>query len=61
LVENISGMASEKALNIVKGFGRPSNGDSVKSYANDPFVLEKLEKAKEFLSKHPIPDHLLKR
>ncbi len=55
-------MASKKqAADIVKGFGPPSKDETVKSYANDPFVLEKLEKAKEFLNKHPIPEHLLKR
>ena len=35
--------------------------NQVKSYANEPFFVEKEEKAKAFLRKHPIPDHLIKK
>jgi len=55
-------MASKKQpANVVKGYSPPINGESVRDHSNDPFVLDKLEKAKEFLRKHPIPEHILKR
>jgi len=34
--------------------------DNVRSYADEPFFVKNEEKAKEFLRKHPIPDHLKK-
>ena len=34
--------------------------DKVRSYADEPFFLKKEEKAKEFIRKHPLPDHLKK-
>ena len=34
--------------------------DKVISYADEPFFIKKEEKAKEFLRKHPLPDHLKK-
>jgi hypothetical protein len=34
--------------------------DKVRSYANDPYFVKKAEEAKEFLRKHPLPDHLKK-
>jgi hypothetical protein len=34
--------------------------DKVKDRSNDPFFVKKTEEAKEFLRKHPIPDHLKK-
>jgi len=34
--------------------------DKVRSHANDPFFVKKVEEAKEFLRKHPLPDHLKK-
>lgn len=55
-------MAPKKhTANVVKGYGPPSNGETVRNYANDPFVLDKLAKAKDFLSKHPIPEQILKK
>jgi hypothetical protein len=55
-------MASKKQIaNGVRGYGPPNSEETVRSYASDPFVLEKLEKAKEFLRKHPIPEHILKK
>jgi len=34
--------------------------DKVKSYENEPFFIEKAEKAKAFLQKNPLPNHLRK-
>ncbi|MFI5136507.1 MAG: hypothetical protein ACHQIM_01685 [Sphingobacteriales bacterium] len=34
--------------------------DNVRSYADEPFFVKKEEKAKEFMRKHPLPDHLKK-
>ena len=34
--------------------------DHVRSYADEPFFIKKEEKAKEFLRKHPLPEHLKK-
>lgn len=34
--------------------------DKVRSYADDPYFVEKAEKAKAFLKKHPLPPHLRK-
>ena len=34
--------------------------NNVRSYADEPFFIKKEEKAKEFLRKHPTPDHLKK-
>lgn len=35
--------------------------DQVRSYADEPFFVKKEEKAKAFLKKHPIPDHIKNR
>jgi hypothetical protein len=35
--------------------------DKVKDRSNDPYFIKKAEEAKEFLRKHPIPDHLIKK
>jgi len=35
--------------------------DNMRDYSNDPVFKKKLEDAKEFLKKHPIPDRLKKR
>ena len=34
--------------------------DQVRSYADEPFFVKKEENAKEFLRKHPLPEHLKK-
>jgi hypothetical protein len=31
----------------------------MRSYADDPYFVEKAEKAKEFLKQHPIPDWII--
>ena len=43
----------EKDYNIVVN-------DQVRSYADEPYFIKKEEKAKEFLRKHPLPEHLKK-
>lgn len=53
--------AVKKATATEKGYGKPIVSDGIKSHANDPFVLDKVAKAGEFLRKHPIPDHLIKK
>lgn len=34
--------------------------DNVRSYADEPFFIKKEEKARDFLRKHPVPEHLKK-
>jgi len=34
--------------------------DQVRSYAGEPYFVKKAEDAKEFMRKHPLPDHLKK-
>jgi hypothetical protein len=53
-------MAEVKKTIIEKGNGDAIVSDKVRSYADEPFFIKKEEKAKEFLRKHPIPDHLKK-
>jgi hypothetical protein len=43
----------EKEYNIIVN-------DQVRRYADEPFFVKKEEKAKEFLRKHPLPEHLKK-
>jgi hypothetical protein len=45
-----------------KGFcGDAIVSDKVKDRSNDPYFVKKAEEAKEFLRKHPLPDHLRKK
>ena len=54
-------MASDKKLaEKEKPFDNAVVSDKVKDRGNDPFFIKKAEKAKEFLQKHPFPDHLKK-
>ncbi|WP_295653053.1 hypothetical protein [uncultured Mucilaginibacter sp.] len=39
-----------------KGFGPAIESSQVKSHANDPFVIKKVEKARETLKKVGLPD-----
>ena len=41
--------------NNTRGYGNAIISDKVKSHANDPFFVKKLEDAKEALSKITIP------
>jgi len=51
----------KKAAIKGKGYSEIIVSDQVRSYANEPFFVEKEEKAKEFLRQHPIPAHLIKK
>jgi len=54
-------MASDKKLAVKETlFNSAVVSDKVKDRGNDPFFIKKAEKAKEFLQKHPFPDHLKK-
>ena len=35
--------------------------DKVRNYADEPYFVKKVEKAKEFLRQHPIPERYLKK
>jgi hypothetical protein len=41
---------------IEKGFGPPILSSQVKSHSDDPFVIKKVEKAKETLKKVGLPN-----
>ena len=45
----------EKKLKTVKGFGPGMVSDSVKSHANDPFFIKKLEEATQTLQRVGLP------
>jgi hypothetical protein len=52
-------------MSIVKKVVKEKNNNHVvvveqmRSYADDPYFVEKAEKAKEFLKQHPIPDWII--
>lgn len=54
-------MRVKKNTSVLKGYGPPNNVETMKDYASDPFVVEKLEKAKAFLQQHPIPEKIIKK
>ncbi|WP_184549246.1 hypothetical protein [Mucilaginibacter sp. FT3.2] len=45
-----------KYTTVEKGFGPAIESSSVKSHANDPFVIRKVEKAMETLKKVGLPN-----
>jgi len=51
----------KKAIVKGKGYDEIVVSDQVRSYASEPFFVEKEEKAKAFLRQHPIPEHLIKK
>jgi hypothetical protein len=53
-------MAEVKKIITEKGGGDAIISDKVKDRGNDPFFVKKTEEAKEFMRKHPLPDHLKK-
>ena len=53
-------MAEVEKTGIEKGYGKAIVSDKVKDRSNDPFFIKKAEEAKEFMRKHPLPDHLKK-
>jgi len=56
----IMATVSKKPEVIETGYGKAIVSDKVRSHANDPFFAKKVEDAKEFMRKHPLPDHLKK-
>jgi len=50
----------KKAVKENDFYGNATVSDKVKDRSNDPFFVKKAEKAKEFLQKYPLPDHLKK-
>ncbi|WP_192910098.1 hypothetical protein [Mucilaginibacter ginsenosidivorax] len=55
-------MPTVKKVIDEKGFyGDAIISDKVKDRSNDPYFVKKAEEAKEFLRKHPLPDHLRKK
>jgi len=55
-------MAAEKYLrDLEQGYPKPNVVEIWNSHANDPFVLKKVARAKELLSKVKLPDHLKKK
>jgi len=46
-----------KHTSVKKGFGPAIESNQVKSHANDPFVIKKVEKAMETLKKVGLPKH----
>lgn len=51
----------KKAMVKEKGYNEVIVSNEIRSYANEPFFVEKEEKAKAFLRQHPIPEHLIKK
>lgn len=45
----------EKKLKAIKGFGPGIVSDNVKSHANEPFFVKKLEEATQTLQKVGLP------
>jgi len=52
--------ADRKLAEKEKPFESAVVSDKVKDRSNDPFFIKKAKEAKEFLQKHPFPDHLKK-
>jgi hypothetical protein len=52
--------AIKKAEGEKDFYGNAIVSDKVKDRSNDPFFVKKTQEAKEFLRKHPLPDHLKK-
>lgn len=54
-------MAALKYVRVTEqGYPKATIVETGKSHANDPYVLKKVAKAKEMLSKVKFPDHLKK-
>ncbi len=51
----------KKAVAKGKGYSEIIVSNQVRSYADEPFFVEKEEKAKAFLRQHPIPEHVVKK
>jgi hypothetical protein len=59
-MKGISMPADKKASVNEKEYNNIIISNNVRSYADEPFFIKKEEKAKEFLRKHPLPEHLKK-
>ena len=55
LSKTIIAMNSKKKVVYVIGYSEPIVDPNMRSYANDPFMVEKLERAKKTLSKVTFP------
>lgn len=54
-------MSTAKNVRISgKDYSKVTVVSSDRNYANDPFVVKKVEQAKQFMSKVKLPDHLKK-
>ncbi len=54
-------MATAKKVVYEKGFSKPVVVDDMKNHDNDPFFIEKLEKAKKTLAKATFPGQIKKQ
>ncbi|MDP9076991.1 MAG: hypothetical protein M3O71_06175 [Bacteroidota bacterium] len=55
-MEGVSMPTIEKKQKTIKGFGPGGVSDNVKSHANDPFFIKKLEEAKQTIQRVGLPD-----
>jgi hypothetical protein len=53
--------AVKKATATDKGYGQAIVVEKMKSHVNDPYVVEKLKKAKAMVSKIDFTDYLAKK
>jgi hypothetical protein len=53
--------AVKKATATDKGYGQAVVVEKMKSHANDPYVVEKVKKAKAMVSKIDFTDYLAKK
>lgn len=51
-------MQAAKKTKAEKGYGKMTIDPNIKSHANDPFVLKKIEEARETLNKLKLPEYL---
>jgi hypothetical protein len=59
-MKGVSMPTVEKKLKTIKGFGPGVVSDNVKSHANDPFFIKKLEEATQTLQRVGLPDEKMK-
>jgi hypothetical protein len=53
-------MSTVKKVIYEKGYGKPVMNREIKNHDNDPFFIEKLEKAKIAVSKIVFPENMKK-
>ncbi|MGY4539876.1 hypothetical protein [Mucilaginibacter gilvus] len=54
-MKGVSMPTVEKKIKTIKGFGPGIVSDNVKSHANDPFFIKKLEEATQTLKRVGLP------